>query len=118
MTSDSGIAGLPVKAAGLEIHPEVDGYVVYQSARDKVHFLNHTAVFVLELCDGVHSAADIRVIFREMFPASEDPARDVDGILGRFVEEELIRLGQAAGLTPGCRAAAGGAPSLRSRRGP
>ena len=94
--SDSGIAGLPTKAAGLEIHPEADGYVVYQAARDKVHFLNHTAVFVLELCDGVHSAAEIKGIFRGMFPSSEDPERDVDGILGRFVEEELIRIDQPA----------------------
>lgn len=93
---DRGIAGLPVKAAGLEIHPEADGYVVYQAGRDKVHFLNHTAVFVFELCDGLHTAAEIREIYRETFPPAADPERDVEEILARFVEEELIRIDQPA----------------------
>ena len=90
------VAGLPAKAAGLDIYPEADGYVVYQAARDKVHFLNHTAVFVLELCDGLHSALEIGAIFRETFPPAEDPERAVGDILGRFVEEELIRIDQPA----------------------
>jgi len=94
--SENQIAGLPVKTDGFEVFPEADGYVVYQSAREKVHFLNHTAVFVLELCDGFHSAAEIRVIFRETFPPAEDPERAVDDILGRFVGEELIRIDQPA----------------------
>jgi len=94
--SDIGIAGLPTKAAGLEIHPEADGYVVYQPARDKVHFLNHTAVFVLELCDGLHSVAEIQAIFRETFPPAADPEQAVDDILGSFAGEELIRIDQPA----------------------
>ena len=92
--SDDGIGGSPVKAAGLDVYPEADGYVVYQPARDKVHFLNHTAVFVLELCDGLHSATEIKAIFRVTFPPADDPERAVDGILRRFVEEELIRIDQ------------------------
>jgi hypothetical protein len=94
--SEIRIAGLPVKAAGLEVYPEADGYVVYQAAREKVHFLNHTAVFVLELCDGLHSDAEISAIFRETFPPAEDPERAVDDILRRFVGEELIRIDQPA----------------------
>ena len=50
--SNSGITGLPVKAAGLEFYPEADGYVVRQAAREKVH-----------LCDGRHSAIEISAIF-------------------------------------------------------
>ena len=94
--SDNQLAGFPVKADGLEVFPEADGYVVYQAARDKVHFLNHTAVFVLELCDGLHSATEIKAIFRETFPPAEDPESAVDDILGRFVGEELIRIDQPA----------------------
>jgi hypothetical protein len=90
--SGTGIAGLPVKAVGLEVFPEADGYVVYQAARDKVHFLNHTAAFVLELCDGLHSSVEIGAIFRETFPPAEDPESAVHDLLARFVEEELIRI--------------------------
>ena len=50
--SDNRIAGLPVKAAGLEVFPEADGCVVYQAAREKVH-----------LCDGRHWAIEISAIF-------------------------------------------------------
>ena len=96
MVSDNEIDGLPVKAAGLEVFPEADGYVVYQAAREKVHFLNHTAVFVLELCDGLHSVAEIQAIFRETFPPAADPERAVDDILGSFVGEELIRIDHPA----------------------
>ena len=49
--SGNRIAGLPVKAAGFEVFPEADGYVVYQAAREKVH-----------LCDGRHSAIEITAI--------------------------------------------------------
>ena len=45
------IAGLPVKAVGLEIYPEADGCVIYQAAREKVH-----------LCDGRHWAIEINAI--------------------------------------------------------
>jgi len=92
--SDAGVAGLPVKVAGLDVYPEADGYVVHQAEREKVHFLNHTAAFVLELCDGLHSAVEIRGIYRETFPPAADPERDVDAILGRFLEEGLIRIDQ------------------------
>ena len=94
--SDNRIAGLPVKTAGLEVFPEADGYVVYQAVREKVHFLNHTAVFVLELCDGLHSAAEIKAIFRETFPPAADPEQAVEDILGLFIGEELIRIDQPA----------------------
>jgi len=92
--------GFPVKAAGLEIHPEVDGYVIYQAARDKVHFLNHTAVFVLELCDGALSVADIQAIFRETFPPSENPEQAVDEVLAQFVAEDLVRFDPSAASAP------------------
>ena len=48
-----------VKADGHEFNPVPDGYVIYQSGRDRVHFLNPTAVIVYELCDGRHSVEQI-----------------------------------------------------------
>lgn len=88
------LGALPAKAADLEVYAEADGHVVYQPARDKVHFLNHTAVFVLELCDGRLSAGEIIEIYRETFPPAREPEQDVNTLLGRLLEEELIRIVQ------------------------
>lgn len=84
-------SGRPAQAEGLEIYPEADGYVVYQPQRDKVHFLNHTAVFVLELCNGEHDADEIEEIFRETFKPADNPGEAVAALLQQFAEEELLK---------------------------
>ena len=38
------------RVAGVETNAAPDGVMVYQESRDKVHFLNQTAVIVFELC--------------------------------------------------------------------
>lgn len=85
-------AAKPVQSEGLEIFPEADGYVVHQPARNKVHFLNHTAVFVLELCNGRHRIGEIESILAGSFDMTESPAEVVAKILGQFVEEDLVRI--------------------------
>ena len=42
----------PLAVDGVEVVPTADGYVVYDEQRDRVHYLNHTAVLVLEFCTG------------------------------------------------------------------
>ena len=41
-----------VRAEGLDVNEVPDGYVIYQTAADRVHYLNKTAAIVFELCDG------------------------------------------------------------------
>jgi hypothetical protein len=83
---------MPVQSEGLEIFPETDGYVVHQPERNKVHFLNHTAVFVLELCNGRHRVGEIENILAASFEMTESPSAVVAKILGQFVEEDLVRI--------------------------
>ena len=47
----------PKTTQGLEINAVDDGYIVYQSERDRVHYLNQTAALILELCNGRNAAA-------------------------------------------------------------
>ena len=49
----------PRRAEGIEVNEVADGYIVYQASRDRVHYLNHTAVLVLEMCNGRVSAGQI-----------------------------------------------------------
>ena len=42
--------------AGLDIHVLDDGFVVYDTERNRLHHLNVAAAVVLELCDGTLDA--------------------------------------------------------------
>jgi hypothetical protein len=53
------MADYPKRVDGLEINPAEDGFIIYQPEQDRVHYLNHTAVLVLELCNGKNTAAGI-----------------------------------------------------------
>lgn len=88
----SWIPGNPRQVEGLEIHEQPDGCVVYQQSRGKVHFLNHTAAFLLELCNGRHSMAEIGVIYARTFDQSPAPEQEIASLLEQLVAEELVRI--------------------------
>jgi hypothetical protein len=69
----------PEQYPNLKIFEADDGYIVYHRERDRVHFLNHTAVLLLELCNGKHSVSDMISI------------KEVTDIISRFGQEGLIQ---------------------------
>lgn len=79
----------PTQALGLEINECTDGYVIYQNEQDKVHFLNHTAVVVLELCTGQNTAADIAQALAEAYGLETPPLAEVNAALETLVAEGL-----------------------------
>ncbi|HXW44720.1 MAG TPA: PqqD family protein [Streptosporangiaceae bacterium] len=62
----------PVRAAALDINPVDDGYVVYDPGADLVHYLNHTAAIVLELCTGRDTADEIAALLSGVFESVPD----------------------------------------------
>jgi coenzyme PQQ synthesis protein D (PqqD) len=80
----------PARAEGLEIHEVVDGFVVYDPARDKVHYLNHTAALVLQLCDGRNDSSSISKLLQTAYALSEAPFKEVDDCLDQFTREGLV----------------------------
>jgi len=82
-------ARFPKRARGLDVIPVEDGFLIHQPARDRVHYLNHTAVLVLELCDGKRSPAEIAEAVREAYHPSEDVPRSVREVLERAQAEGL-----------------------------
>jgi hypothetical protein len=80
----------PARTEAVEIHEVVDGFVVYDPATDKVHYLNHTAALVLQLCDGSNTAEDIGRFIRDAYDLSEAPAAEVADCLTLFVREGLV----------------------------
>jgi hypothetical protein len=80
----------PRRVDGLEINPVEDGFMIYQPDKDRVHYLNHTAVLVLELSDGRRSASEIAELIQEAYRLSKRPRREVDEALAKMTSEGLV----------------------------
>jgi len=80
----------PRVSEGIEINKVADGYIVYQPERDRVHYLNHTAVLVLELCNGRTRVADLPGLIKSAYDLSAPPAAEVSECLAKLLAEGLV----------------------------
>ena len=80
----------PRPAEGIEVSEVADGYVVYDPNQDRVHYLNQTAVLVLELCNGQVTAGELASIIQEAYDLPDPPAEQVAECVDRLIEEGLI----------------------------
>ena len=85
------MSGNPTKVDGLDINECLDGYVIYDQRRDRVHFLNYTAVMVLQLCNGEFSPDEIADMMRRAYALDEVPTDLVLSALKQLHEEGLIQ---------------------------
>jgi hypothetical protein len=84
-------AACPIQAEGIEVNKVADGYIIYHPERDRVHYLNHTAVLVLELCTGNVPAREIPELLLASYDLPEPPTDEVAQCLSRFYAEGLVR---------------------------
>ena len=89
----------PRRADALEIRAVPDGFVVYDPSHDRLHFLNGTAAFVLESCDGATPVGDLPPLLAAAFRLESDPVDEVDACLRRLLGEGLL-VDPAAPQTP------------------
>ena len=78
------------QAPGLEIREAPDGFVVYDAARDRVHYLNRTAALLLQSCDGTLSAAELPGLLAAAFKLDTPPSEEVETCLARLLDEGLL----------------------------
>lgn len=57
----------------LEVTQVPDGYVIYDEAKEKVHYLNPTAAVIYSVCDGQRTVDDIRVFIQDAYDIAEAP---------------------------------------------
>lgn len=85
-----------VQADELEITEVPDGAMIYQKARERVHYLNPTAVIVFELC-GMDKTVDEMVAFvADSFGLSTPPVEEVRSCVASLLGEGLLDHAQAA----------------------
>ena len=88
MPSDS-----PLAVDGLDVNQVKDGLIVYDPARDRVHYLNNTAAAIFTLCDGDHDADAIAATVAELFGADAPTRDEIDECLDQLVSEGVLKSG-------------------------
>ena len=83
----------PRRARDLEVREVPEGFVVYDPARDRLHFLNGSATFVLECCDGATRVDELPGMLAAGFRLDADPVAEVDACLDRLLGEGLVTIG-------------------------
>jgi len=78
------------RAPGLDVNEVPDGYVIYQTAADRVHYLNKTAAIVFELCDGARGADDIVSRVGKMFELQSAVDGEIKTCIQSLLQEGLV----------------------------
>jgi len=76
--------------AGVEINRVPDGAMVYQNERERVHFLNPTALIVFELCAMDKTTAEIETFIADAFGLQATPTAAVHECLVSLLDEGLV----------------------------
>jgi hypothetical protein len=84
------MSGPPTRAEGIEVHEVADGFVVYHAARDRVHYLNHTAALVLEFCTGQNPPQRIARLLQRAYDLPQPPGDEVAECLAQLRQEGLV----------------------------
>lgn len=79
-----------VRAEGLDVNEVPDGYVIYQTEADRVHYLNKTAAIVFELCDGARGADDIAARVSKMFELDGTVDGEIEACVQSLLKEGLV----------------------------
>ena len=85
------MTGNPEQYPNLKIFESDDGYIVYHRERDRVHFLNHTAVLILELCNGKNSVDKMVEMLKKGYGLDSSPEHEIHKLLNSFESEGLVK---------------------------
>jgi hypothetical protein len=89
---DPPVSTNPQHVDGLDISPAEDGYMVSRPQLDRVHFLNPSAVLILELCNGANSEREIANLVRDGYGLDATPADAIVGeTLAKMKSEGLLK---------------------------
>jgi len=80
----------PKRADDLDISTSEDGCVVCRPGLDRIHFLNPTAVLILEFSNGENSPEQIAGLVKEAYGLPEAPVADVQEALKQLKAEGLL----------------------------
>lgn len=80
-----------VRASGIDVHEMPDGYIIYQSTRDNVCYLNKTAAIIFEFCDGNLGRDEIIKRVAKMFELGSSAHAEINSCIDGLIKEGLIQ---------------------------
>jgi glycosyltransferase involved in cell wall biosynthesis len=80
----------PRRVRGVKIVRFADGFQVHDRANNQVHYLNQTAVLVLQLCNGKRSARDIAQLLASQFELRRPPLNEVKQLLSTMEDKGVV----------------------------
>jgi hypothetical protein len=80
----------PRKAPDLDLSEVTDGFVVSRNGSERIHYLNATAAFILECCDGSLRAGELPGIVAAAFRLDHALTDDVEDCLRMLASEGLL----------------------------
>ena len=80
----------PRRSPELEINETIDGFLIYQRDRDRLHMLNPTAMLVLESCDGSLRAGELPALIAAAFELADPPTDDIEACVTELLREGLL----------------------------
>ena len=78
------------RASDLDIHEVPDGYIVYDNARDRVHYLNKTAAIIFEFCDSKLELNDVVERVAKAFDLGPSAHAEIRAGLDLLLKEGLV----------------------------
>ncbi len=77
---------------GITVQDLGDEVMLYDSGRENVHVLNHTASAIWYLCDGNHTIEEIRKHLEEKFPEvpGSDLIDDIIATIDKLKQRNLV----------------------------
>lgn len=79
-----------IQAHNLEVHEVPDGYIVYQTEQDRVHYLNKTAAIIFEFCNGSLEADDVVARMTKAFDLNAAAQTEIRAGLDLLMKEGLV----------------------------
>lgn len=81
----------PKIKSGVYIRELKNEKAIYDKQTGNVHFINPTASFIFDLCDGNHSKEDIIAQLQDNYDVSRETAtKDVEDVLNDLKEKEIL----------------------------
>jgi hypothetical protein len=81
-----------IQARNLEVHEVPDGYIVYQTEQDRVHYLNKTAAVIFEFCNGSLEADEVVARVTRAFDLGAEAGNEIRTGLDSLMKEGLVLL--------------------------
>ena len=78
------------RATDLDVHEVPDGYIVYDNARDRVHYLNETAAIIFEFCDSKLELEDVVGRVAKAFDLGRSAHAEIRASLDLLIKEGLV----------------------------